>query len=182
VLCQNPEHRLTCCFTLGARAHPSGLPVHGPGARLAGTAGHGRRRGSHPHPFWKIKNVRQNGCVVPRYVKRVLTWLGAGVDVVGAHVNYKIADSYGCRVLAFPGGSAGSLARSRCHAACRAWGGRAVSVTAPGPPSVARRVPVRGPHELPIGLGARERADRIRASQCICAGQRLVVWAKERGL
>jgi hypothetical protein len=26
------------------------------------------------HPFWKIKNVRQNGCVVPRYVKRVLTW------------------------------------------------------------------------------------------------------------
>lgn len=42
--------------------------------------------------------------MVPRYVKRVLTWLGSGVDVVGAHVNYKIADSYGRRVLALPGG------------------------------------------------------------------------------
>jgi hypothetical protein len=30
---------LTCCSTLGARAHPSRLPVHGPGVRLAGSPG-----------------------------------------------------------------------------------------------------------------------------------------------
>ena len=30
---------LTCCFTLGARANPSRLPLHGPGVRLAGAPG-----------------------------------------------------------------------------------------------------------------------------------------------
>jgi hypothetical protein len=39
VLCQNPVQGLTCCFTLGARAHSPHLPVHGPGVRLAGAAG-----------------------------------------------------------------------------------------------------------------------------------------------
>ena len=39
VPCQNPTHALTCCFTLSARAHPSRLPVHGPGVRLAGAPG-----------------------------------------------------------------------------------------------------------------------------------------------
>jgi hypothetical protein len=58
----------------------------------------------------------------------------------------------------------------------------AVGVTAPTAPSVARRVPVRGARELPIGLEAREWAARDRASQCICAGQRPAAWLKERGL
>jgi hypothetical protein len=58
----------------------------------------------------------------------------------------------------------------------------AVSVTAPGPPSVASRVPVRGPHDVVLALDARTWVARIRASQCICAGQRRVRWAKERGL
>jgi hypothetical protein len=31
VLCQNAVHHLTCCFTFGARADPSRLPLHGPG-------------------------------------------------------------------------------------------------------------------------------------------------------
>src|SRR5260370_39015675 len=35
---------LTCCFTLGARAHSPRLPVHGPGVRLAGAPGTQRRR------------------------------------------------------------------------------------------------------------------------------------------
>ena len=39
VLCQNPAQSLTCYFTIGACAHPSRLPVHGPGARLAGALG-----------------------------------------------------------------------------------------------------------------------------------------------
>ncbi len=39
VPCQNPAQGLTCCFTLGARADPSRLPVHGPGAWLAGALG-----------------------------------------------------------------------------------------------------------------------------------------------
>jgi hypothetical protein len=34
---------LTCWFTLGARADSPRLPVHGPGVRLAGTAGAQRR-------------------------------------------------------------------------------------------------------------------------------------------
>ena len=38
VLCQ-PCAGMTCCFTLGARAGPSRLPVRGPGVRLAGAAG-----------------------------------------------------------------------------------------------------------------------------------------------
>src|SRR5712692_3856826 len=33
------RNRVTCCFTLGARADPSRLPVHGPGAGLAGAPG-----------------------------------------------------------------------------------------------------------------------------------------------
>jgi hypothetical protein len=44
VLCQNPAHGLTCCFTLGSHAHSSGLSLHGPGVRLAGSAGAKRRR------------------------------------------------------------------------------------------------------------------------------------------
>jgi hypothetical protein len=59
---------------------------------------------------------------------------------------------------------------------------RAVSVTVPAAPSVARRVPVRAPDELPVGLEPRAQAARSRTSQCICAGQRPVTWAKERGL
>jgi len=39
VLCQNPAHSLTCCFTIGARAYPPRLPVHGPRVRLAGAPG-----------------------------------------------------------------------------------------------------------------------------------------------
>jgi hypothetical protein len=44
VLCQNPAHALTCCFTLGHHVHSSGLSLHGPGVRLAGSAGAKRRR------------------------------------------------------------------------------------------------------------------------------------------
>ena len=36
VPCQNCVHDLTCCFTLGTRAHPFRLPVCGQGVRLAG--------------------------------------------------------------------------------------------------------------------------------------------------
>ena len=39
VLCQNSTHGLTCCFTIGARAYPPHLPVHGPRVRLAGAPG-----------------------------------------------------------------------------------------------------------------------------------------------
>jgi hypothetical protein len=35
VLCQNPTHALTCCFTIGPRAHPSCLLVHDAHVRLA---------------------------------------------------------------------------------------------------------------------------------------------------
>jgi len=35
---------LTCCSTLGARAHTSCLPVHGPGVRLTGAPGAQRCR------------------------------------------------------------------------------------------------------------------------------------------
>jgi hypothetical protein len=38
VPCQNLAHGLSCCFTLDSHAHPSGLPVHGAGVRLAGAA------------------------------------------------------------------------------------------------------------------------------------------------
>jgi putative transposase len=44
VLCQNPAPGLTCCFTLGYHAHSSGLPLHGPGVRLADSAGAKRCR------------------------------------------------------------------------------------------------------------------------------------------
>jgi hypothetical protein len=36
---RTPHVALTCCSTLDARVHPPHLPVHGPGARLAGAAG-----------------------------------------------------------------------------------------------------------------------------------------------
>jgi hypothetical protein len=39
VPCQNSAQCLTCCFTLGARAYPSRLPLHGPGVRLGGAPG-----------------------------------------------------------------------------------------------------------------------------------------------
>jgi len=39
VPCQNLAQGPTCCFMLGARAHSPHLPVHGPGARLAGALG-----------------------------------------------------------------------------------------------------------------------------------------------
>src|SRR5258706_6179838 len=44
--CAAPKfaHGLTCWFTLGGRAGPSRLLVHGPGVRLAGAAGEQRRR------------------------------------------------------------------------------------------------------------------------------------------
>ena len=61
-------------------------------------------------------------------------------------------------------------------------GKRAVSVTAPTRPSVARHVPVRGPIEVPIALDARTWAAREHASQCICAGQRHMARRKESGL
>jgi hypothetical protein len=36
---KNPARSLTCCFTLGDRAHPPRLPLRGPGVRLARAAG-----------------------------------------------------------------------------------------------------------------------------------------------
>jgi hypothetical protein len=36
---ENPVQGLTCCFTLGARADPSRLPLHGSGVRLARAPG-----------------------------------------------------------------------------------------------------------------------------------------------
>ena len=44
VLCRNPAYGLICWFTLGARAHPTRLPVHSPRARLAGPPGGQRCR------------------------------------------------------------------------------------------------------------------------------------------
>jgi hypothetical protein len=41
---ENPVQGLNCCFTVGARADPSRLPLHGPGVRLARAPGSQRRR------------------------------------------------------------------------------------------------------------------------------------------
>jgi hypothetical protein len=40
---KTPAHDLACWFTLGGRAHPTRIPVHGPYAGLAGPPG-GQRR------------------------------------------------------------------------------------------------------------------------------------------
>jgi hypothetical protein len=61
----------------------------------------------------------------------------------------------------------------------RAGGWRAVSVTAPCCAVRGQAGSRPWPHEFPVGLEVRALAARCRASQRICAGQRLVAWVKE---